>query len=256
MRNAEEARKRIPRPAIGIWITSPFHWAVEMAKAIGYDTVLIDLEHGTINAESADRLMALAHSLGLDAFVRVASPDRVPIQQALDAGADAVILPQVRDLDHARSGSAFAKYPKLGLRGMGSPRSLAYGDTPSDFVLAENKRTRCLIMIETPGALNDVARIVALPTVDGLFMGPYDLSLTRGRGQYVASNEDRKDAVHIAEAGTKAGKFIGMPAGDAEAVGFARALGASLISVGEDLGALNIGLRQMFSLALEAKASA
>ncbi len=197
--------------------------------------------------------MALAHSLGLDVFVRVASPDRVPIQQALDAGADAIILPQVRDLDHARSGASFAKYPELGLRGMGSPRSLAYGDTPSNFVLAENTRTRCLIMIETPGALNDVERIAALPTVDGLFMGPYDLSLTRGRGQYVASNEDRNDARHIAEVGTKAGKFVGMPAGDPGGVRFARSLGASLISVGEDLGALNIGLRQMFLAALEAR---
>src|SRR5262245_52258429 len=108
----------------GIWITTPSHWAVEMAKAIGYDAILIDLEHGTINTESADRLMALGRSLDLKVFVRVSSPDRVPIQQALDAGADAVILPQVHDLEHACIGSAFAKYPKLGLRGMGSPRSL------------------------------------------------------------------------------------------------------------------------------------
>ena len=231
---------------VGIWITTPSHWTVEMAKAIGYDAILIDLEHGTINTESADGLMALGRSFGLQVFVRVSSPERVPIQQALDAGADAIILPQVRDLEHARIGSAFAKYPKLGLRGMGSPRSLFYGDTPADFVVNENKRTRCLVMIETPGALKQVVEIAALPTVDGLFMGPYDLSLTRGRGQYAAIEADRADAKQIAAAGKQAGKFVGMPAGTADAATFARSIGTNFISIGEDLGALNMGLRQMF----------
>jgi 2-keto-3-deoxy-L-rhamnonate aldolase RhmA len=238
--------------AIGTWITAPCHWAIEMASAIGYDAVLIDLEHGTIHPESADRLIALGGSLGLEVLVRVASPDRVPIQQALDAGADAVILPQVRDLEHARSGAAFAKYPELGSRGMGTPRSLKYGATPTDFVVGENRRTRCLIMIETAGALRDVEEIVALPTVDGIFMGPYDLSLTRGRGQYRATADDRDDANRIAEATTRAGKFIGIPAGDADAISFARSLGASLISVGEDLSALNTGLQTAFDTAWQA----
>jgi 2-keto-3-deoxy-L-rhamnonate aldolase RhmA len=236
--------------AVGVWITAPCHWAIEMAKAIGYDAVLIDLEHGTINAESADRLIGLGISLGLDVLVRVASPDRAPIQQALDAGSGAVILPQVRDLEHARSGSALAKYPKLGSRGMGTPRSLHYGDTPHDFVIAENQRTHCLIMIETPGALNDVEDILTLPTVDGIFMGPYDLSLTRGRGQYQGAVEDWEDARRIAEAARKAGKFIGMPASDRQSIAFARSLGANLISLGEDLSALNTGLRAAFAAAV------
>jgi len=236
----------------GIWITTPSHWAVEIAKSIGYDAILIDLEHGTVTPESADGMIALGRSLDLKILVRVASPDRVPIQQALDAGADSIILPQVLDLEHARSGSAYAKYPKLGLRGMGSPRSLLYGDTPADFVESENKRTRCLVMIETPGALSQVDQIVALPTVDGLFMGPYDLSLTRGRGQYSASEADLSDGRLIAAAAKRARKFLGMPAGNPKAVEFARSVGADFISLGEDLGALQVGLRQMFESAVRA----
>jgi 4-hydroxy-2-oxoheptanedioate aldolase len=129
---------------------------------------------------------------------------------------------------------------------MGTPRSLNYSDTPENFVAGENERTRCLIMIETPAALNEVEEIVALPSVDGVFMGPYDLSLTRGRGQYRATTEDRQDAKRIAEAAKKRGKFIGIPAGDRESIAFARSLGADLITVGEDLGALNAGLRAAF----------
>jgi 2-dehydro-3-deoxyglucarate aldolase/4-hydroxy-2-oxoheptanedioate aldolase len=236
------------RPGIGCWITSPNHWACEIAAAIGYSAVLIDMEHGTIDMESADRILALSRALKLATYVRVASPDRVPIQQALDAGADTVILPQVRDLAHARAGSSFAKYPGLGLRGMGTPRSLNYGATPDNFVTAENRRTRCLVMIETPGALRDVVEIAKLDTVDGLFMGPYDLSLTRGRGQYKAGNEDRQDARRIAGAAAKAGKFLGMPVGDTKSLAFACSLGANFISITEDLAALQIGLAHAFNV--------
>jgi 2-keto-3-deoxy-L-rhamnonate aldolase RhmA len=234
------------RPDIGCWIASPGHWACEMAAAVGYSAVLLDMEHGTINLESADRLIALSRALGLRVYVRVPSPDRVPIQQILDAGAHGIILPQVRDLEHARAGSAFAKYPPLGLRGMGTPRSLNYGDTPDDFVAGENGRTLCLVMIETPGALRDVNKIAALPTVDGLLMGPYDLSLTRGRGQYIRTREDLKDSDRIAAAARKAAKFLGMNAGDPEQFRFAVASGATLVSIAEDLGAMNVGLRQAF----------
>jgi 2-keto-3-deoxy-L-rhamnonate aldolase RhmA len=234
------------KPEIGCWVTSPNHWACEMAAAIGYSTVLLDLEHGTINVESVDRLIALGRALGLEVYVRVSSPDRVPIQQMLDAGAHAVILPQVRDLEHALAGSSFSKYPTVGLRGMGTPRSLNYGDTPADFVTKENKRTKCLVMIETPGALREVAQIAALPTVDGLLMGPYDLSLTRGRGQYQRSKEDARDADQIAAAAKKAGKFLGMNAGNRAEFQVAISSGADLISIVEDLGAMNSGLRQAF----------
>jgi 2-dehydro-3-deoxyglucarate aldolase len=233
-------------PLIGCWIETPNHWACEMAAAIGYSAIVLDLEHGTIDAESADRLIAHSRALGFAVYVRVASPDRVPIQQALDAGAHGLILPQVRDLDHARAGSAFAKYPDRGLRGMGTPRSLNYGPTPAGFVMAENRRTRCLVMIETPGALRDVSAIAALDTVDGLFMGPYDLSLTRGRGQYGAGADDRKDAAAIAAAAAGADKVLGLPVGSRADLRFARANEACLITIADDLSALNAGLARSF----------
>jgi 4-hydroxy-2-oxoheptanedioate aldolase len=133
---------------------------------------------------------------------------------------------------------------------MGTPRSLNYGDTPDDFVTGENGRTRCLVMVETPGALRDADDIAALATVDGLFMGPYDLSLTRGRGQYSATAEDRGDADRIAAAAKQAGKFLGMPIGNRAGFEVARSYGAGLVSVVEDLGAMNAGLRQAFEIAV------
>jgi len=229
-------RKHSWSPAIGCWVTMPSHWSCEVAAAAGFDAVFLDLEHGTIDVESQDRLLAQARALGLQAYVRVAMAQRAPIQQALDSGAHAVVLPQVRDLAHAKEAAAYAKYPPLGLRGMGTPRSLGYGDTPGDFVLRENERTRCYVMVETPGALRDARKIAALPTVDGLFMGPYDLSLTRGRGQFQAGRADDADARAIAAAARAAGKLVGMPAGDERGRRLAREFGAAVITLGEDLG--------------------
>ena len=130
--------------------------------------------HGTINPESADRMIALARAIDLRVYVRVSGAERAPIQQALDGGAHGLVLPQIEGLSHAMRGAGYAKYPGLGTRGMGTPRSQAYGDTPPGFVEAEDRSTRCLVMIETPGALREVEAIAALGTVDGLFMGPYD----------------------------------------------------------------------------------
>ena len=252
IKKKSQARKVLnTQPEIGCWISSPNHWPCEMAAAIGYNAVLIDLEHGSIGVEAADRLIAHSRALGLRVYVRVASPDRVPIQQALDSGAHGLILPQVRDLEHARTGAAFSKYPKLGSRGMGTPRSLDYGDTPDDFVVSENRRTATFVMIETPGALQDAEAIAALETVDGLFMGPYDLSLTRGRGQYRASKADAADADRIAAAARNAGKRLGMPVGDRDGFKAAKRYGAALVSVAEDLSALNSGLRQAFATAAD-----
>jgi 4-hydroxy-2-oxoheptanedioate aldolase len=227
---------------IGCWITTPSHWACEVTAAVGYDAVFIDLEHGTINPESADRMIAVSRSIGLRVFVRVGGAERVPIQQALDAGAHGLVLPQIESLAHATRSAAYAKYPPLGTRGMGTPRSQAYGDTPSGFVEGENRSTQCFIMIETPGALRDAQEIAALDTVDGLFMGPYDLSLTRGRGQYAVTEADRHDARAIAQAAKAAGKLLGMPLGSDADLAFARSVGADVTTVADDIFALKAGL--------------
>jgi 4-hydroxy-2-oxoheptanedioate aldolase len=239
-----EPRAERGQPLVGCWITTPSPWACELAAVLGYDAVFIDLEHGTINPESADRMIALSRAIDLRVYVRVGGAERAPIQQALDAGAHGLVLPQIEGLSHATRSAGYAKYPGLGTRGMGTPRSQAYGDTPPGFVEAEDRSTRCLVMIETPGALREVEAIAALDTVDGLFMGPYDLSLTRGRGQYARTEADREDARTIAHAAKSVGKLLGMPVGSAEDVAFARAVQADLTTVADDIFALKAGLAE------------
>jgi 2-dehydro-3-deoxyglucarate aldolase/4-hydroxy-2-oxoheptanedioate aldolase len=168
----------------------------------------------------------------------------VAIQHALDCGADGVILPQIEGLEHARAVTAFAKYPPLGTRGVGWSRTMGYGATPPDFFAAENKRTICWPMVETPGALDEVEAIAALDCVDGLFVGPSDLSMTSGRGPYKESAADFADMTRIAKAARKAGKGWALPAPSAKAFAFAVKHGACFVTVSDDLTAMRAGLAQ------------
>ena len=88
-----------------------------------------------------------------------------------------------------RAATAFAKFPPLGARGFGGGKTVNYMPAPRHFVESENRRTKCWVMIETVQAQEDVEAIAALETVDGLFIGPNDLSLAHGRGEYLADRQ-------------------------------------------------------------------
>ena len=243
-------------PRLGFWLMSSSLTACEMAALVGFDVAVLDMEHGVHNPREADGFIVFCKARGFVVYSRVASAERVPIQAALDAGADGVILPQILDSAHAAEAAAFAKYPPLGTRGMGLSRIQDYGPAGADFEGEHNRATRCYAMIETPGALDDAERIAALPTVDGLFIGSSDLSLTRGRGQYGGTADDEQDARKVAEAAAGAGKRWGMPASDARQWGLAVALNADFVTVADDLSALAAGFAQLHGAAVEARTAA
>ena len=237
------------RPAIAFWLEYASLPACEIAAGLGYDAVIFDLEHGVIPEAAADQLTLMCKRLGLTVYARVATAGRVAIQHALDSGADGVILPQIAGLEHAREVTAYAKYPPLGTRGVGYSRTMNYGGVPRGFYAAENRRTLCLPMIETPGALSDVEAIAGLDTVDGLFVGPSDLSMTRKRGPFAASDADLQDLGAVALAARKAGKSWGVPAPGQKMYDFAVQEGAAFVTVCDDLTALAAGFAQGLAVA-------
>jgi 2-keto-3-deoxy-L-rhamnonate aldolase RhmA len=231
-------------PALAFWLEYPSLPACEIAASLGYRIAILDMEHGVFSREAADSLVFACRKLGLIVYSRVATAERVPIQHALDSGVDGVILPQITDLAHAEVATALAKYPPLGSRGVGYSRTMKYAGVARGFFAAENRRTACFAMIETPGALRDVAAIVRLATVDGLFIGPADLSMTRGRGAFRASREDFADFRKVAGAAKSAGKPWAIPAPGRVVFAFASRQQASFVTVGDDLSALRTGLAQ------------
>ena len=233
----------MPQPQWAFWLESDSQKACEIARLAGFDIVIFDMEHGILDEAALDRLVPLCQGLGLAPYVRVSEAAQPRVQAALDIGARAVILPQIRDLDHAGGAARFAKFPPLGLRGMGYSRTMGYAGPGDGFVAAENRERLCYAMIETPGALAAAAEIAALPFVDGLFVGPSDLSLTRGRGVFSCSDQDVADMRVVAAAAQGAGKSWAAAAGHREYRLQATRHAPAFLAIADDLSALAAGFR-------------
>jgi 4-hydroxy-2-oxoheptanedioate aldolase len=226
------------------WLSTPNHAMVEMARDLGYGKFVLDIEHGLFDLDPTDKLIALIKAMGLDVYAKVLGPTAVPIQQALDMGCDGVIIPHIGNLAHAREVTAAAKYPPLGVRSFAGSRTSGYGGADDQWYADENTRSKCFPMIESAEALADVEAIVALDTVDGLFMGPSDLSLSRGRGAYRESDADMADLERAAEAANAAGKPWIMPAWTENERQAASALGVAFMVVADEYGSIFNGLSQ------------
>ncbi|NUS00882.1 MAG: aldolase [Kribbellaceae bacterium] len=168
---------------IGYWITLDAPPAAERIARLGYDYVVLDAQHGLIGyqglmtgllAIDAGSSIGTRPSVGL---VRVEANDPTPIGRALDAGAAGVIVPLVDTSGDVARAVRAAKYPPVGVRSFGPMRaSLRIGPVPGD----SNDATVVLAMIETPLGLQNVAEICATPGLDGVYVGPSDLSLALG----------------------------------------------------------------------------
>jgi len=229
-----------------VWLSDPSFAAVEIARGIGYGAVVLDIEHGSFDLADLERFIPFSKALGLEVLAKVLGPERGPIQQALDFGADTVVIPHVASAEHAEQVTAFAKFPPLGDRSFAGGRTTGYGGFTDAWVAEQDAHTRCLPMIEDAGALDDIAEILALDTVDGVFVGPSDLSLRRKRGAYSREEGDFADLKTVADAAAAAGKPWVLPAWSPEEKEFAVRHGADQLVLTMQHGALAAGFAAPF----------
>lgn len=229
------------RPAVSIWLTEPSAAAVEMGALAGYDTVVLDIEHGLFDLRALDWLIPLIRGKGMRVIAKVLGPERGPIQQALDFGADAVAIPHITSAEHAAEICGYAKFPPLGDRSFAGGRTSDYRGFTDDWVTAQDRNTHCYPMIEDASAFDDIEAILALPVVDGIFIGPSDLSLRRERGAYGVTEADLADIRHLARAANAAGKAWVLPAWSAAEQRLALEAGAHTIVASMQYGAMLAG---------------
>jgi 4-hydroxy-2-oxoheptanedioate aldolase len=168
------------RPSLGAWFASGSPVIAELAGRAGLDWVLLDAQHGAVS--DAD-LLPCIQAVGLGgspALVRVGSDDPRLIMRALDLGAAGVVVPLVSTPEQATAAVAATRYPPAGTRSFGPVRR-HYG-TGHDSTGAAVAEPLCLAMIETTAGLDAIDRIAATPGLDGVFIGPVDLSLDLGLG--------------------------------------------------------------------------
>ncbi|PIE11271.1 MAG: 4-hydroxy-2-oxo-heptane-1,7-dioate aldolase [Rhodobacterales bacterium] len=168
------------RQQIGLWSSLCSPIAAEALSGSGFDWMLIDSEHAPVEVSGILPLLQAAAAGPTHPVVRVAWNDSVLIKRALDIGAQTLLVPFVQNEDEAARAVAAAKYPPTGIRGVaGSTRASGWGRVPT-YITRANDEICVLVQAETPEALKNLSQIGAVDGVDGVFVGPSDLSASMG----------------------------------------------------------------------------
>ncbi len=152
--------------------------AAEVLSAAGFDWLFLDAEHNPLDALSIQRLIMGARPT--PCLVRLARGDEVSIKKALDAGAAGIIAPLINSAEQATEVVRHAKYAPLGTRGVGAGRAHGYGLAFQDYLNRANAETVVVVQAEHVEAVNNIEAIVRVPGLDGILIGPYDLSASLG----------------------------------------------------------------------------
>ena len=155
--------------------------AMECVALSGLDFAIIDLEHAPLDISCAVELICRAHLHHMSVLIRPADFSRPSILKALDAGADGLVVPSIYTIEDAKQVVRYGKYKPIGDRGVAYTRACNYGCDPrisslSDLFEIKNNDTKLYLQCETASCLEHIDEIVACDGVDGIFIGPYDLT--------------------------------------------------------------------------------
>jgi 4-hydroxy-2-oxoheptanedioate aldolase len=217
----------------------------EVIAREGFAAITVDMQHGMWDIAQTVSAIAAIRQGGAAPVVRIPLGDFATASRALDFGAEGIISPMINSAADARAFVAATKYPPLGERSWGPHRATMLAELADQKVYLNegNEITFTLAMIETRAALDNVAAIAATPGIDGLFLGPSDLSIALSQGATVdpLSGDVDRELERIADAARKAGKILGAYCHTADrAVALARR-GVRFLAVGSDLGFLRAG---------------
>ncbi|KAI1641200.1 Pyruvate/Phosphoenolpyruvate kinase-like domain-containing protein [Biscogniauxia mediterranea] len=206
---------------MGLWQTLPGQNVSRILARTGVDWVMVDCEHGNLDdAAMHDAIPAIA-SCGASPLVRLPDMQGWMIKRALDAGAHGILIPLLRSAEEARKIVAAAKFPPQGQRGLGSPFAMERFNpipTMTEYLQYANDSLLTMVQIETKEALDAVEEIAAVPGVDVIFIGPFDLG--NNIGYPILNGVMQPELVQaidrILAAANKAGKKCGWFASNAE----------------------------------------
>jgi 4-hydroxy-2-oxoheptanedioate aldolase len=232
------------------WLSLPEPLIGEICIRAGFEAMLIDLQHGMIDMAAALRMIGAIKAAGGFVLSRVPVGEFQTGSRLLDWGADAVVAPMINTVDDAAAFASFMKYPTLGQRSWGPTRAMQLsGLGPDAYRRAANEGTLALVMIETRSALDTLEAILAVPGIDGVFLGPFDLSIAlSSKGEPDIDRADVLDAIgHVARATKAAGKISGIYGTSAAHVKRYKALGYSFATLSSDAAILASGVASLIA---------
>ena len=172
---------------IGAFFTTGTQVVAEVLGGVGFDFIVIDAEHCRYDLSDVELYIRAAESRGLTPFVRVVDCSRGNILKMLDLGAMGLFLPVIKTADEVKDALKLAKYPPVGERGLGHGHKAGYGvdpiantGRPEDYLEWANANTLIIPQCETAEAVENIYDILSLEGVAGIFIGPFDLSISMG----------------------------------------------------------------------------
>jgi 4-hydroxy-2-oxoheptanedioate aldolase len=223
--------------ALCAWVTVNEPAVAEWLAREAFDAVALDMQHGAIDFDGAMRSILSVALAGKPTIVRVPVGEFALASQLLDAGASGILAPMINSGDDARRLVEFVKYPPLGQRSWGPRTALPLSGLDStSYLTSANAMTQAIAMIETRAALEALDDILAVEGVDGVFVGPSDLSIALSGGVSVKPRGSTlmTEARRVAERAKAHGKYAAMFCFDGADACAMLALGYRLCTIASD----------------------
>ncbi len=231
---------------IGLWVSMANPYSTEICAGAGFDWLLIDGEHAPNDLRSILAQLQTIAAYTSQPVARVPVGDSALIKQYLDLGVQTLLVPMVDTPEQARALVQACRYPPDGFRGMAGARASRWGRYPG-YAAEANAQVCLLVQTETRLALTNLDAILATEGVDGVFIGPADLSASMGyvgqsgHAQVQAAIEDAIGRI------TRAGKAAGILTADVALAKHYITLGATFVAVGLDTQLLVRGTNLLVS---------
>lgn len=169
------------KPKMGLFLNSHSPTVAEQLAHSGYDWLLVDVQHGPMGYEKLSAMLCAIAMGGAKSMVRVAGySDRAGIQQALDLGADGVLVPYINTAEEARQAISCTRYPMGGTRSVYFPQRCMNKGGLLGYAGSANDNVIVALQVETKSCIDNIAEIAAVPGVDMLFLGQNDLCMSMG----------------------------------------------------------------------------
>ncbi len=239
------------RPTLGTWIQIGHPAVAEVLAGVGFDWIAADMEHTDIDNATFAALARGLHGRGVAPLARVRENDTLAIRQVLDLGAQGVIVPLVHTAADAERAVQAAKYPPRGVRGYCFSRMNDWGRAFDSYAAEANDTIAVVVMIESGQGVENIDAILAVDGVDGVFIGPYDLSGSYGVPGQTAHARVEAGCRRVLDACKAAGKSAGMHVVIPDQAVIARALadGFTFLALGVDTVFLSAGARDALACA-------
>jgi 4-hydroxy-2-oxoheptanedioate aldolase len=226
---------------IGLWCSLCSNIAADVVGDSGFDWLLLDTEHSPNEIPDLVGQLQAVSGGAATPIVRPAWNDTVLIKRCLDIGAQTLLVPYVQNAEEAKRAVEAVRYPPRGVRGVAvASRASRYGRV-TDYLKKADSEICLLVQVETRSALDQLEAIAAVDGVDGVFIGPSDLSASLGHIGNPAHPEPQKAMQDAVTRLKKIGKPAGILTGNEDEIRRYISWGYTFVAVGSDVGLLGRG---------------